>query len=88
MNYAPVILTAYGRCDLLKNCIYSLGMNTDAKETDVYIGLDYPKNKKDQKEYEKVLAFLNGEFPQFNSLHVIKRKKIMEQRRILEVSSI
>ena len=41
-KYAPVMIPTLCRYEHLKRCIESLQMNSWAKYTDLYIGLDYP----------------------------------------------
>lgn len=75
MIYAPVLIPTLCRYDHFVRCIESLKKNTWAKYTDIYIGLDYPKNKYHWEGYEKICKYLEGDFCEFKSFNVIKRKE-------------
>lgn len=59
----------------LVRLIESLKVNTWAKYTDVYIGLDYPSSLKYKEGYERICKYLNQDFSEFRSFIVIKHKE-------------
>ena len=73
-RYAPVLIPTLCRYEHFKRCLLSLEKNRLAKETIVYIALDYPLKDEHWKGYEKIKDFLNGKF-NFKELIVIKREK-------------
>lgn len=75
MVYAPVLIPTLCRDEHLIRCIESLKRNTWAKYTDVYVAVDYPLNEKHWEGYRRVCAYLDGDFPEFASFHVIKRQE-------------
>mgnify|MGYP003571274651 CR=1 FL=1 len=52
-SYAPIILFAFNRIDLLKRCVSSLLENKDVAETDLFVFVDGPRADK-EGESEKV----------------------------------
>lgn len=75
MIYAPVLIPTMSRDKHFIRCVESLRKNTWAKYTDVYIGLDYPPNKKYWNGYNSICRYLDGEFNEFASFNVLKREK-------------
>ncbi len=75
MIYAPVLIPTLSRDTHFIRCVESLKRNTWAKNTDVIIALDYPYSPKNWDGYNKICSYLNGEFKEFKSLTVIRRKK-------------
>lgn len=73
MIYAPVLIPTLCREQHLIRCVESLRKNTWARYTDVYVAVDYPKSESHRVGYEKICDYLAGDFPEFASLHVIKR---------------
>lgn len=70
--YAPIILFTYNRQEHLDICLRSLIKNDLAKESNLYIFSDGPKNAKDEIKIKKVrqhLSTLNG----FKKLTIIER---------------
>lgn len=53
MNYAPLVICAFNRADVLKNTVVSLVANELALETDLYIFVDGPRENK-EGEADKV----------------------------------
>jgi hypothetical protein len=72
-NYAPVLIPTLCRYDLLKRCIESLAANSLAKQTPVYVTLDYPFKDEHWEGYNKIKGFLKGDL-NFKELNVIERK--------------
>lgn len=51
MSYAPIIVFAFNRLDVLKNTISSLASNPEAKDSELFVFVDGPRpNKKEEKE--------------------------------------
>ena len=75
--YAPVIIPTLSRYEHFKRCLESLERCTEAKNTNVYIGLDYPPSEKYAEGWKKIDAYLakkeksNG----FMNLYVRRRKE-------------
>ena len=60
MNYAPILITTLNRYEHLKRCLSSLANNTLAKESEIYIGVDYPPSEKYRDGYSKVIDYLKN----------------------------
>lgn len=74
MQCAPILIPTLNRNEHFIRLIESLRINTWAKYTDVYIGLDYPPNSSYEYGYGKICDYLNQEFPEFKSVVVFKRE--------------
>jgi hypothetical protein len=74
MKYAPVLIITLNREEHLRRCITSLQKNSYAKYTDLYIGLDYPPNKKYEEGYWKVKKYLHSGISGFNSVNIVEQK--------------
>lgn len=72
MECAPVLIVTLNRFDHLRRCIESLKSNSLAKDTDLYIGLDYPPNERYQKGYEQVRDYLDSGVDGFREVIVVK----------------
>lgn len=70
----PVLIPTLCRYEHLKKCIGSLALNSYAKFVDVYVALDFPVTEKHRKGYDKITEYLYGNFSEFASFTVIKRK--------------
>ena len=75
MVYAPIILPTLCRYDHFVRCVESLRRNKWAKYTEVFIGLDYPAKQGHWDGYEKIKAYLMGEFSEFKRFRVYYREK-------------
>ncbi|MCQ2441180.1 MAG: hypothetical protein MJ076_04725 [Clostridia bacterium] len=74
MDCAAVIITTLNRYKHLSCLIESLTRCSEAENTDIYIGLDYPPTDSYCEGYNKVLKYLeNGDFSIFHSFNVLKR---------------
>ena len=71
---APVIIPTLNRNEHLKQCITSLQNNKLAKETDLYISVDYPPAEKYREGYEKVLKYLEGKIVGFKNVYIYYQK--------------
>lgn len=74
MIYAPVLIPTLCRYEHFKNCIESLKKNEFAKETDVYIGLDYPTKKSHWEGYNKIKYYLESGITGFKNIIVFVRE--------------
>lgn len=74
-KYAPIIIPTLCRYVSFVRLIESLKSNKLAEYTDIYIGLDYPKNKSHFDGYNKIKEYLAQDFPEFNSFNVRYRKR-------------
>ncbi len=72
MECAPILIVTLNRYDHLRRCIQSLKQNSLAKDTDLYIGLDYPPDERYQKGYEQVKKYLEGGIDGFREVIVVK----------------
>ena len=59
-NYSPIVLFVYNRLDTLENLIYSLKLNQESRESDLFIFSDGPKFKDfgDALEVKKVRNYI------------------------------
>ncbi|WP_026513882.1 glycosyltransferase family A protein [Butyrivibrio sp. LB2008] len=75
MYYAPVIIPTLCRFDHFKECMESLARNTWAKDTEIYIGLDYPSKEAHREGYDKICKYLEEtKFP-FKEVNIFKRER-------------
>lgn len=82
MTYAPIVLFTYNRADHTKQAVESLLKNAEAKDSDLFIFSDGPKNEnavegvKKNREYIKTLkdGNVNGN-GNFRSVTIIEREK-------------
>lgn len=71
-KYAPVMIPTLCRYEHLKRCIESLQMNSWAKYTDLYIGLDYPAKESHVDGYNKIKEYLETGIEGFAHVIIIK----------------
>ena len=74
MYYAPVIIPTLCRFDHFRECMESLSGNTWAKNTEIYIGLDYPSKEEHREGYEKICMYLEKTSFPFLKVNVLKRE--------------
>ncbi|MDD6824958.1 MAG: glycosyltransferase [Oscillospiraceae bacterium] len=70
-GYAPVLITTLNRYEHLNRCITSLRRNRLAKETELYISVDYPPAEKYVDGYEKIKKLLEAGIEGFKDVHII-----------------
>lgn len=70
----PILITTLCRYEHLMRCIESLRNNSFARDTELYIGLDYPAKEEHWSGYRKIDAYLQGGIEGFKCVHVIKHK--------------
>lgn len=68
--YTPIVIFAFNRLDVLKNCILSLQMNTESRDSDLFVFVDGARpHKKEEgllvKEVQDFVKTITG----FKSLH-------------------
>ena len=70
MNYAPIIVFAFNRPDLLKSCVASLLANEEAAASDLYVFVDGPRPEKpsDKRQVNAVRNYIST-ITGFKSLH-------------------
>lgn len=74
MSFAPVVIPTLCRYEYFKQCLSSLSECTYAKQTDVYVGLDYPSKEIHWEGYNKIVDFLSHfDKKKFQNLIIIKR---------------
>jgi len=73
MIYAPIVIPTLNRAEHLKRCIESLARNPEAKETELYLGVDYPPSEKYREGYEKIIEYVDGGIEGFKNVIIVKR---------------
>ena len=68
----PILIITLCRYEHLVNCIESLQKNALAKETELYIGLDYPSKESHWPGYRKIEEYLEKGIDGFKCVHVMK----------------
>lgn len=81
LNCAPIIIVTLNRYVFFKNLVDSLILNPLAKETDLYIGLDYPPEDKYIEGWSKIKDYIYN-IPQlsFRTINVIEHKSNLGPR--------
>ncbi len=69
-KFAPIIIPTLNRCDHLMRCVNSLSQNDLAKETDLFISVDYPPSEKYIEGYKRVVEYLNSGLSGFRNVQV------------------
>lgn len=75
MECVPVIIPTLNRCEHLKRCIDSLRNNTYAKDTALYISLDYPPSAKYEAGYRDVKEYLDNGIDGFAEVVIYQQEK-------------
>lgn len=75
IQYAPILIPTLNRFEHLKNCIDSLKVNRLAKDTDVYIGVDFPPSEKYDEGYKKIKEYLEKYEGGFKSFNIVYREE-------------
>lgn len=73
-NLAPIVVFAFNRPDVLKTTLDSLKDNLLAKDSDLYIFIDGPRNDDDVEKIEKVFDICN-QVVGFNTITIKKSDK-------------
>ena len=74
---APVLIPTLNRKEHLERCINSLLRNSMAKETEVYISIDFPPTEKYESGYNEVVEYLKREIDGFKKVNLFFQTKIM-----------
>lgn len=75
MEYAPILIPTLNRYKHLKECIDSLSQNVIAKETELYISVDYPPNEKYINGHRDVVEYVNQGINGFKEVHLFLQKE-------------
>ncbi len=70
MKISPVVIPTLNRYEHLKKCIDSLRNNSLAKDTELYISVDYPPSEKYRIGYDAVLQYLSNPIEGFRKVNV------------------
>ena len=70
---SPLVIFAFNRPKYLNKCLSSLKLNELSCKTKTYFFIDYPKNKKDFKNYNKVIKIVKD-------TNIFKRKIIVRRK--------
>ena len=74
MKYAPIFIPTLSRYEHFKRCVESLAKNKYAKETELYIALDFPLNETHWEGYNKIIEFVDI-IKGFKAINIIKREE-------------
>ena len=88
MNYYPIIIFAYNRPELLKNCLISLKENKNINKHKCYFFCDGPKNLSDKHNIENIKKILNQIKINFKQVVFNKTNKGLASNIIKGVSKI
>lgn len=75
MVTVPVLITTLCRYEHFCRCVESLKCNPYAKDTELYIGLDYPLKESHWDGYEKICSYLDAGINGFKDVHIMKWDK-------------
>lgn len=75
MKRAPLLITTLCRYEHFKQCVESLAANVLAKETDLYIGLDYPLRDSHWDGYRKIKEYIQRGISGFANVYCIEQEK-------------
>ncbi len=70
MNISPVVIPTLNRYEHLKKCIESLRNNSLAKDTELYISVDYPPEEKYRVGYDEIVQYLSNPIEGFKNVTV------------------
>ena len=73
-NFSPILIPTLNRFNHFRNCVESLAICTHAKQTDLFIALDYPSKESQIEGYEKIKKYIPT-IEGFKKIHIIKREK-------------
>ena len=72
MIHAPVKIVTLCRYEHFRRCVESLSRCSGASQTELFIGLDYPKDESHWPGYRKILEYVDT-IQGFKDVHVFKR---------------
>ena len=70
---APILITVLNRYEHFKRCIESLENCKEAKDSNLYVALDYPPSIEYEEGYQKIKHYLKKAKLRFNKVTVIER---------------
>lgn len=85
MKYAPIMIPTLCRYEQFKNCIESLQNNQYAKETELFIGLDYPLKKEHEEGHKKIEQYIERGISGFSKVIVIKQTRNLGWSKNFEI---
>ena len=74
MSRVPVVIITLCRYEHFVRCVESLKKNKLANETELFIGLDYPKNESHEEGYKKICGYIDKGIDGFLKVTVIRQK--------------
>lgn len=74
-EYVPVIIPTLCRFEHFKRCVESLQKCVGAKETELYVGVDYPAKPSHQEGHDKIIDYLNAGLNGFKKVVVFQHKE-------------
>ena len=74
MNYAPIVLFTYNRPDHTKMAVESLLKNIEAKDSDLFVFSDGPKNEKAVEGVMQNRRYIHS-ISGFKTIHIVEREK-------------
>ena len=74
MSRVPVVIITLCRYEHFVRCVESLKKNKLANETELFIGLDYPKNESHEEGYRKICGYIDKGIDGFLGVHIIRQK--------------
>lgn len=74
MQYAPIVLFTYNRPDHTQMAVESLLKNIEAKDSDLFIFSDGPKNEKAAEGVKQNRMYIHS-ITGFKSIHIVEREK-------------
>ena len=69
-EYAAILIPTMCRYEHLKRCVDSLSKNELAEKTELYIGIDYPPEKKYLEGWKKVTEYVKNEVLGFKRVNL------------------
>ncbi len=84
MKYAPVLIPTCNRINHLKRCVESIAKNAIAKETELFISVDYPPSSKYQEGYKEVLDYVRNNISGFKKIHTFVQEDNLGPSRNIE----
>lgn len=79
--YAPVLIPTLNRAEHLIRCVESLKKCKYAKETEVYISVDFPPTAAYEEGYAKVKLYLQSGIEGFKEIHIFYQNKNLGAKR-------
>ncbi len=74
-DLAPILLICFNRPYHLSKTLFALSQNELAKQSNLFISIDGPKNKNDENAQNLILKLIEKEHGNFQSINIIRNKK-------------